>query len=499
MIDYHTFQRIKQLQHDEKLSVAQIARELNLDYETVAKWAEKERYEQPKRPKRTSKLDPYKSDIRNLLNRHDYYAVQIFDRIKEEGYEGGYSILCDYIQSVRPAKKKVFLSLNFAPAECAQVDFGACGTVPIGNTQRRLSVFVMVFCYSRMIYLEFTLKQRLEHFLSGHVNAFRFFGGVPQTIMVDNCKTAILKHPKHAEVVPHPRYADLAAHYGFQIKACTPRKPNQKGRVERSISYIKSSLLNGLELSSFTGLNAHADAWRDHVANTRIHSVTKAKPIDLFQKEKKSLKVLPIHPYDCAVIETLNANSQAFVSFDSNQYSVPGEYAPRKGMIARIYPDSLYIYYKDKLIAQHVRSYQRNEPIKNPDHEQQLLKQRRNARERRLLQAFLALTHKAEEYYLGITEKSLNPTHHLKKIMAIAEIYGEEKTARAIEDACEAHAFSSEYIAHILEQQQRILPQKSPLHLTRKNDLLELHIPPPDLSIYNPKTSSPREDKDENE
>ena len=157
MIDYHTFQRIKQLQHEENLSVAQIARELKLDYQTAAKWAEKERYEQAKRLKRNSKLDPYKSDIRNLLNRHEYYAVQIFDRIKEQGYEGGYSILCDYIQSVRPAKKKAFLSLNFAPAECAQVDFGACGTVPIGNTQRQLSVFVMVFCYSRMIYLEFML------------------------------------------------------------------------------------------------------------------------------------------------------------------------------------------------------------------------------------------------------------------------------------------------------------------------------------------------------
>jgi hypothetical protein len=342
-----------------------------------------------------------------------------------------------------------------------------------------------------MIYLEFTLKESLEHFLSCHCNAFQFFGGVPERVMVDNCKVAILKHPKYGEVVPHPRYAEMATHYNFQIKACALQKGNEKGRVERGIGYVKTNFLNGLEISSFTGLNDIAWNWRDTIANVRIHSTTKQRPFDLFTKEKPCLNSLPIHSYDCAIIKNLQSSSQFFVRYDSNRYSVPAEYASNKNLIGRIYPDCLCIYYQGKLIAHHPRSYQRNKPISNPNHERELLKQRRNAREQKILQNFLALSSKAEDYYTGLAEKKLNPRHHLRKIMALAEIYGKEDTARAIEDALEYHAFGSDYIANLLEQRQRILPTPSPLHLTRKQDLLQWQLQPPDLTIYNFNPNNP--------
>jgi len=215
MIDFHTFNRIKDLDDNEKLSAAQIAQELNLDVKTVVKWMAKDRYEQPQKSRRKSKLDPFKPMIRECLNRHHYSAAQLFQKFKAEGYSGKYTILTDYVRSVRPSQKPAFLDLSFAPGECAQVDFGYCGTVQVGNTRRRLYVFVMVLCYSRMIYLEFILKQGLEHFLSCHCHAFEFFAGIPEKVMVDNCKVAILKHPNYGDVVPHPRYADMAHHCGF--------------------------------------------------------------------------------------------------------------------------------------------------------------------------------------------------------------------------------------------------------------------------------------------
>jgi len=125
---------------------------------------QRKHYLSGKRKKRSSKLDPFKNDIVRLLERHSYSAVQIYQRIKEEGFGGGYTIVKDYVHRVRPAKTKAYLKLSFAPGECAQVDWGSYGSVHVGSTTRRLSFFVMVMCYSRMMYVEFTVSQTMEHF-----------------------------------------------------------------------------------------------------------------------------------------------------------------------------------------------------------------------------------------------------------------------------------------------------------------------------------------------
>ena len=127
-----------------------------------------------------------------MLQAHAFTAAQILVRLREQGFAGGYSIVKDYVRSIRPPKSRAYLTLAFAPGECAQVDWGSYGSVAVGNTRRRLSFFAMVLCYSRMLYVEFTVSQSLEHFLACHKNAFDFFGHVPKKIMVDNLKSAVL-------------------------------------------------------------------------------------------------------------------------------------------------------------------------------------------------------------------------------------------------------------------------------------------------------------------
>jgi transposase len=169
---------------------------LNLDEETVAKWARQKTYCQHLRARRKSKLDPYKPIIQRWLEQHPYSAAQIFQRLRaEEGYTGGFTILADYVRSVRRVRALALLTLAFAPGECAQVDWGCAGSMAVGSTRRRLSFFVMVLCYSRLCYLEFSLGEATEHFLSAHQNAFQFLGGVPLKVLIDNPKTAVLKHP----------------------------------------------------------------------------------------------------------------------------------------------------------------------------------------------------------------------------------------------------------------------------------------------------------------
>jgi hypothetical protein len=126
-----------------------------------------------------------------LLDTHPYSAQQIFQRLREEGYRGGITILRDYVRRIRPTKRPVYLKLHFAPGECAQVDWGAYGTVAVGNTRRRLSFCVMVLAFSRQMFVEFTVSQTMERFLACHEHAFAALG-VPSKIMVDNRMAALL-------------------------------------------------------------------------------------------------------------------------------------------------------------------------------------------------------------------------------------------------------------------------------------------------------------------
>ena len=486
MIDYETFCKIRNYQQQRGLKAQQIARELGLDGRTVARWIDEPRYHPKQSTPRTSKLDPYKARIRQWLESHDYSAQQIFQRLREEGFDGGYSIVKEYVRKVRPRRPAAFLTLAFAPGECAQVDWGQYGSVAVGETRRTLSFFVMVLCYSRMMYVEFTLSQKMEQFLACHQHAFAFFGNrVPKKIMVDNLKSAVLKRLIGEAPVFNPRYLDFAHHAGFTITPCNVRKGNEKGRVESGVGYVKKNLLNGLEICDFSHLNPAARVWLETIANVRLHGETHKRPVDLFAEEQPRLQPVPHHPYDIATVLTVRASSRFRVNYDTNRYSVPAQYAST-ALTCKVYPDRLCIYHREKLVARHPRCYDRHQDKEDPDHPKALLAQRRNAREQKLLGRFLTLSSKAEAYYQALEQRRLNPQHHVQKIVALSEIYGPAAVARAMEDAFVFQAFSCEYIANLLESRKRLVPEPGALHLTRRQDLLDLELPEPDLSLYEP-------------
>jgi len=453
MIDYEQYCRIKDYHEQHHLTVAQIARELHLDERTVARWLAAGKFQPRQVAPRPSKLDPYKKQIVRWLESHPYTAAQIFLRLRESGYTGGITIVKDYVHRIRPPRTPAFLTLSFAPGECAQVDWGQFGSVNVGHTRRRLSFFVMVLCYSRMLYVEFTVSETMEHFLAGQAP------------------------------VLNPRYQDFADHFGFTIRPCGVGQAHEKGRVENAVGYVKKNFLAGLELSDFALVHPAARQWLNAVANVRIHGSTKRPPAELFQTEKPQLKPLPARPYDVGILRPVRASRQFRVTVDTNTYSVPAEYAGA-ALTLKLYPDHLCLYHQDRLIARHVRGYDRRRDFEDPDHPKALLLQRRRARDQKLLQRLLSLTPKAEGFYQGLVERRLNVLHHVRQIVALAEIYGADATARAIEDALEFQAFSGEYIANLLEQRQRIRPEPGALHLTRRQDLLDLELPEPNLGLY---------------
>jgi transposase len=443
MIDYHRFCQIKHLHAHQGLTASQIAKEVALDPRTVAYWLGQEHFQPRKAASRSSKLDPFKPEIVLLLERYPSSAAQVFQRLREHGFAGGYSLVKAYVRTVRPRRQAAFLTLAFAPGECAQVDWGSFGSVPVGQTHRQLSFFVMVLCYSRMLYVECTVSQTMEHFLACHQHAFEFFGGIPSKVMVDNLKSAVLKRAVGEAPVFNPKYLDFAHHSGFTIAPCNIGKGNEKGRVENGVGYVKKNFLAGLDIPDFSALNPAARYWLDTVANVRLHGETRDTPTALWHKERPSLRLLPLHSFDIATVSQVRASRQFRITLEANRYSVPAHYAGQV-LTLKTYPDRLCVYRGDTLVARHARQYDRFQDIEDPDHPKPLLEQRKKARDHQLFRRFLTLSPQAEAYYRKLEERRLNPHHHVRTIVALSDIYTPEAVARALEDAFVYEAFSSE-------------------------------------------------------
>ena len=483
MIDYERFCQIRDHLGRQRLSVAQTARALGLSARTVAKWSGVQQWRPRAGAPRRSKLDPYKGQIVRWLDSHPYSAQQVLQRLREVGFAGGATIVKAYVARIRPKQSPAYLKLDFAPGECAQVDWGSFGSIGVGCSRRRLSFFVMVLCYSRRMYLEFTVSQTMEFFLGCHEHAFAAFCGVPARVMVDNLKSAVLQRLAGSAPLFNPKYADFARHWGFEISACNPRAGNEKGRVENAVGYVKKNLLAGLELPEFAALRPLAQVWVDTVADVRLHAATHQRPIDRFAEEAAELKPLNPHGYKLAALHHVRASPTCRVPLEGNSYSVPPPCAGCR-LLLEAWPDRVCVYNGQQLVAHHARCFDRHRDIEDPDHVRLLQAQRASAREQRLMVQFVALSPRAPAYLEGLETKRANARGHVRRIVALAEMYGRDAVARAIDDGLDLQAFSAEYVANIVAARQRGAAEPAALQLTRRADLLELQMAEPDLSVY---------------
>jgi transposase len=434
---------------------------------------------------RGSLLDGHRGWMRSVLeNDPDISAARIHAMLTEErGVSIGASTVRDHVACLRPKAKRAYLTLHFAPGECAQADWGTVGSIEIDGRRRRLSLFVMVLAHSRLIYAELCLSEKMECWLAAHRRAFEAFGAVPKTVMVDNLKTAVTEHLRGADAEFNGRYLDLARHYGFRPVACTPYQPQQKGRVENGVGYIKKAFFKGRRLEHLPALREALSHWLETVANRRVHGTTGLVPTEVFVTEERGCMLpLPL-PYDCCVIRNCLADAQFRVSVDGSRYSVPAKYASRKLQL-RLYDDRVMIYHRNSPIAEHLRSYGSKQNISDPRHEEGLRERNRHGRREKQILDFLALGDGAEHYLAQLQERRPDWQSHVVRINALSAIHGSASTIRAVRDAAESSAYAAEYVHHLLTMRARQSPRRSPLHVTRGEDLLAIPTPQVNLNVY---------------
>ena len=217
----------------------------------------------------------------------------------------------------------------------------------------------------------------------------------------------------------------------------------------------------------------------------RLHSSTGRRPIDLFEAEEKTaLSALPAGPHPCTVSKTVTSSSRFRIIVDTNRYSVPAAFASQK-LTLHLSAERVTLHDpQHHLVADHPRSYGHKQSVTSPEHEAELSRRTRYARDQQQLTRFLALGSAADTYLAGLRERRPDWRSHVRRINALVEIHGRDAVARLLTDACEQQAFSSEYVLNILEARKRALPEPGALHLTRGHDLLELDLPEPDLNVY---------------
>lgn len=211
---------------------------------------------------------------------------------------------------------------------------------------------------------------------------------------------------------------------------------------------MKKNFLAGLDLPDFRALKPAARHWLDTVANGRLHSETRTAPPALGHQERPSLRPLPLHPFDIATVSQVRASRQCRMTLETNRSAVPAHYAGQ-ALTRKTSPDRLGISRDDQLMARHARSDDRFNDCEDPDHPTPLLEQRKKARDHQIFRRFLALSPHAEAYDRKLEDRRLHPHHHVRKIVALSDIYDPASVARAMEDALVYEAFSSESIANL--------------------------------------------------
>jgi transposase len=461
-MNIETWASIRHLFLVEKLPKKVIARKLHLDIKTVRRALQKDSFSYGRQKPRGSKLNQFKDKIEALLESYpSLSAVRIHEEIQKIGYPGGISIVRDYLKTSRPIPK-VFLHIQTTPAEEAQVDWAYVGEFGEGKSSQKIYCFLMVLSFSGMLYLEFFPSQCLENFMIAHVHAFHFFGGCTRKIRYDNLKSVVLTRIG-SSIQFNPRFFDFAAHYLFTPSPCNIKSPHEKGRVERAVRYVKRNFLSGRSFTSISQCNREGFLWRDDKANCRIHGTTKKRPLDLFtDKEQDLLTPLPAIDYDTRITRTVKSTIQALVRFDTSRYSVPFAYASRT-LTLKADDQLVSIYDKEHLITQHHRATQNNQLVEDPAHRKGLLQSKPNAIFFKHRDALMSLGDTAQRYFEALCRTQIHIPHHVKKIMALVDLYGETEVLSAMDHAMQYGAFGHEYLANIILSNRRRRSSTHPL------------------------------------
>ncbi len=462
MLTTEQINTIHRLHFAEHWSIRKIARHLHLGRRTISQYlATPARTAAPRQ--RASKLDPFKATIAELLEQDaEASAVVIAQRLRGLGFDGGLSILKEHLHAARPnpQAKRAYVRMEPGPGERFEIDWGHFGVLTYQGHARKLYAFCLVECHSRKLYVEFTHSQSFETFVRCHIHAFHYLGGVARELWYDNLATAVAEHDGNL-VRFHPRFLAFAREYSFLPRACHVRAAWEKGKIERSVGYLRQSFWPLRTFTDLADVNVQVRQWLEQVAQQRRHRETNQTPQERFQPE--ALRAVPAMTPDYRDVAEALVHKDLRLSFDGNRYCVPPRYIGRH-LTIKADSSSVAIYDQHQEIVSYSRCWQRGQNLGGERFQKELLGQLAAAQRSAAQQRLVTLLGPACELYLrrlADTDRSL--ARQVRELLALVREYGPDAVAAALSKAHAAGAFGADYVANILRQQQTRREVQPPL------------------------------------
>ena len=336
------------------------------------------------KPIRRPKLDGFTGIIDQILEadkalpkKQRHTAKRIFERLRDEhGFTGGITIVKDYILAARQRQREMFVPLSHPPGH-AHVDFGEALGV-IGGVERKIHFLVMDLPHSDACFVKAYPGETTEAFCDGHVSAFAFFGGVPQSILYDNTRIAVARILGDGRRQRTRVFGELVSHYLFEDRFGRPGKGNDKGKVEGIVGYARRNFMVPLpRFASFDDLNS----WLEEQCRRRMDDTLRGKTETIgerMQRDVAAFQDLPAIAYDACDKRTARVSSLSLVRYRGNDYSVPTAYGHRE-VLVRGYVHEVVISCGAEVIARHRRSWEREDFIFDPLHYLALIERKPNA------------------------------------------------------------------------------------------------------------------------
>ena len=445
----------------EGLSKRSACREYGLHWRTLAKLLE---HSEPpgyraaqRRAKR--KIGPFLAVIEEILKQDQaaprkqrHTKQRIFDRLKDQGYTGGYTAVKEVVREWERRHREVFVPLIHNPGE-AQVDFGSAEVI-WGGQSTKVALFVMTLLYSDSIFCCVFPRECTEAFLEGHRRAFEFFGGVPRRISYDNTRVAVSKLIGRRERELTQAFLRLQSHFLFTSHFCLVRRPNEKGHVENLLGYTRRNFLVPVpRVSTLEELNAALEEQYRNDLQRQVWGQVTTKAVRL-EAERPALLALPKQTFEARRVEPGQVNSLSLVRFDNNSYSVPTEHAYQTVTVVGGI-DQLRIVCRDRVIARHARDWGREHVHFEPQHYLALLERKPGALDfARPLEhwhlpgCFAVLRRRLEG------EQGHQGTREYIKVLRLLEHASLDQLAQAVEQTLAIGAVSSDAVRIILQARQ---------------------------------------------
>jgi transposase len=454
VIDKSIEARILRLYYAERWKIGTIAAQLGLHHEVVERVIRTDGCPAP-RQMRPSILDPFLPFIHETLQQYPRLcASRLYAMCVERGYHGGPDHFRHKVSGLRPRPPaEAYLRLATLPGEQAQVDWAHFGKIQIGRAMRALMAFVMVLAFSRMIFVRFFLGQRLEHFLQGHVAAFRAFGGVARVLLYDNLKSVVLERVGDA-IRFHPTLLAFAGHYRYEPRPVAVGRGNEKPRVERAIRYVRDSFFAARQWKDLADLNRQVALWCEGLAANRRWPEDRSKTVrEVFEHERELLLPLPENPFPTEERVAVRVGKTPYVRFDGNDYSVPHDRVRRTLIVVAIETQVRVLDGTD-VLASHPRSYDKGAQVEDPAHIQALVDEKRHARKERGIDrlAHAAPTTRALLEELGRRGENLGAA--TSQLLRLLDSYGAERLERAAREALGCCAPHPRSVRLVLERER---------------------------------------------